>query len=79
MITYFPGNLLCACGTCVAHVSLVMCLCVSQLIQLLSAADPDEPVEGHHFYFSMVPGKHINPNFTIRDNQGYIRLMQLDN
>ncbi|KAM3592986.1 uncharacterized protein V6R79_003245 [Siganus canaliculatus] len=40
-----------------------------ELIQLLSAVDPDEPVEGHHFYFSMVPDKHINPNFTIRDNQ----------
>ncbi|TKS87557.1 Cadherin-7 Precursor [Collichthys lucidus] len=40
-----------------------------ELIQLLSAVDPDEPVEGHHFYFSMVPEKHINPNFTIRDNQ----------
>nr|XP_020489345.1 cadherin-7-like isoform X1 [Labrus bergylta] len=40
-----------------------------QLIQLLNAVDPDDPVEGHHFYFSMVPEKHINPNFTIRDNQ----------
>ncbi|KAM4606010.1 cadherin-7 [Polymixia lowei] len=40
-----------------------------ELIQLLSAVDPDEPVEGHHFYFSMVPEKYINPNFTIRDNQ----------
>ncbi|XP_053268396.1 cadherin-7 [Pleuronectes platessa] len=40
-----------------------------ELIQLLGAVDPDEPVEGHHFYFSMVPEKHINPNFTIRDNQ----------
>ncbi|CAJ1082609.1 cadherin-7-like isoform X2 [Xyrichtys novacula] len=40
-----------------------------ELIQLLNAVDPDEPVEGHHFYFSMVPEKHINPNFTIRDNQ----------
>uniref|UniRef100_A0A8C4HHJ6 Cadherin-12 n=1 Tax=Dicentrarchus labrax TaxID=13489 RepID=A0A8C4HHJ6_DICLA len=40
-----------------------------ELIQLLSAVDPDDPVEGHHFYFSMVPEKHINPNFTIRDNQ----------
>ncbi|XP_037312264.2 cadherin-7 isoform X1 [Pungitius pungitius] len=40
-----------------------------ELIQLLSAVDMDEPVEGHHFYFSMVPEKHINPNFTIRDNQ----------
>uniref|UniRef100_A0A8C6UJA4 Cadherin-12 n=1 Tax=Neogobius melanostomus TaxID=47308 RepID=A0A8C6UJA4_9GOBI len=42
----------------------------TQLIQLLSAVDPDEPSEGHHFYFTMVPEKHINPNFTIRDNQG---------
>lgn len=50
---------------------------VSQLIQLLSAVDPDEPVEGHHFYFSMVPEKHINPNFTIRDNQGYSQLNNL--
>ncbi|XP_056155111.1 cadherin-7 isoform X4 [Lampris incognitus] len=40
-----------------------------ELVQLLSAVDPDEPVEGHHFYFSMVSEKHINPNFTIRDNQ----------
>ncbi|XP_030253327.1 cadherin-7 isoform X2 [Sparus aurata] len=40
-----------------------------EVIQLLSAVDPDEPVEGHHFYFSMVPDKSINPNFTIRDNQ----------
>ncbi|XP_072234774.1 cadherin-18 [Leuresthes tenuis] len=40
-----------------------------ELIQLLSAVDPDDPVEGHHFYFSMVPERHINPNFTIRDNQ----------
>ncbi|XP_029955625.1 cadherin-20 isoform X2 [Salarias fasciatus] len=40
-----------------------------ELIQLLSAVDPDDPAEGHHFYFSMVPEKHINPNFTIRDNQ----------
>ncbi|XP_030611885.1 cadherin-7 isoform X1 [Archocentrus centrarchus] len=40
-----------------------------ELIQMLSAVDPDDPVEGHHFYFSMVPEKRINPNFTIRDNQ----------
>lgn len=40
-----------------------------ELIQILSAVDPDEPSEGHHFYFSMVPDKYINPNFTIRDNQ----------
>lgn len=40
-----------------------------ELIQMLSAVDPDDPMEGHHFYFSMVPEKRINPNFTIRDNQ----------
>ncbi|KAM9712214.1 cadherin-7 [Menidia menidia] len=40
-----------------------------EVIQLVTAVDPDESVEGHHFYFSMVPEKHINPNFTIRDNQ----------
>ncbi|XP_037549994.1 cadherin-7 [Nematolebias whitei] len=40
-----------------------------ELIQLLSAVDLDDPVEGHHFYFSLVPEEHINPNFSIRDNQ----------
>lgn len=50
------------------------CFLFSQLIQLLSAVDPDDPVEGHHFYFSMVPEKRINPNFTIRDNQGYSQI-----
>lgn len=45
-------------------------LFIRQVIQLLSAIDADDPVEGHHFYFSMVPDRNINPNFTIRDNQG---------
>ncbi|XP_051969545.1 cadherin-20 isoform X1 [Xyrauchen texanus] len=40
-----------------------------ELIELISATDADDPVDSHHFYFSMVPDKHINPNFTIRDNQ----------
>uniref|UniRef100_A0A3B1J694 Cadherin-12 n=1 Tax=Astyanax mexicanus TaxID=7994 RepID=A0A3B1J694_ASTMX len=40
-----------------------------ELIQIISAVDADDPSEGHHFYFSMLPDKHINPNFTIRDNQ----------
>lgn len=57
---------------CCAYFLCEVSLCVFQLVQLLSALDPDEPAEGHHFYFSMVPEKHINPNFTIRDNQGYI-------
>ncbi|XP_046733657.1 cadherin-7 isoform X2 [Silurus meridionalis] len=41
----------------------------TQVIQVISAVDADDPTEGHHFYFSMVPDKTINPNFTIRDNQ----------
>ncbi|KAM6953399.1 cadherin-7 [Aplochiton taeniatus] len=40
-----------------------------ELIQQISAVDADEPEEGHVFYYSMVPERHINPNFTIRDNQ----------
>lgn len=40
-----------------------------ELIELISATDADDPVDGQHFYFSMIPDKHINPNFTIRDNQ----------
>ncbi|XP_028823753.1 cadherin-8 isoform X2 [Denticeps clupeoides] len=40
-----------------------------EIIQLISATDPDDPDGGHHLYFSMAPDKHINPNFTIRDNQ----------
>ncbi|XP_016101987.1 cadherin-20-like [Sinocyclocheilus grahami] len=42
-----------------------------ELIELISATDADDPVDGHHFYFSMIPDKHINPNFTIRDNQDF--------
>lgn len=60
-----------AAAAAAAHSSAVMCLCVAQLVQLISAVDPDEPAEGHHFYFSMVPDRNINPNFTLRDNQGY--------
>lgn len=54
------------------HILFLVCrfFSISQIIERLSASDPDEPVEGHHFYFSMVPEKSINPNFTIRDNQG---------
>ncbi|XP_041924547.1 cadherin-7 isoform X1 [Alosa sapidissima] len=40
-----------------------------EVIQMISATDPDDPMEDHHFYFSMVPEKNTNPNFTIRDNQ----------
>jgi len=54
--------------TCTDH--NVLCMSHLKLIELISATDADDPVDGHHFYFSMIPDKHINPNFTIRDNQG---------
>nr|XP_033790107.1 cadherin-19-like isoform X2 [Geotrypetes seraphini] len=38
-----------------------------QLIQTISAVDKDNPVEGHHFYFSLAPEDINNSNFTIRD------------
>lgn len=69
-ITLSTADLACHILYLITDIRSVVCL--SQLVQLLSAVDPDDPVEGHHFYFSMVPEKHINPNFTIRDNQGYI-------
>ncbi|MBN3298486.1 CADH7 protein, partial [Amia calva] len=40
-----------------------------ELIEVLSATDADEAIDGHHLYFSLVPEKRINPNFTLRDNQ----------
>lgn len=43
---------------------------VFQLIQTVTAADPDEPLGGQHFYYSLAPEAANNPNFTLRDNQG---------
>ncbi|XP_024861261.1 cadherin-20-like isoform X2 [Kryptolebias marmoratus] len=40
-----------------------------QLIQTVTAADPDEPLGGQHFYYSLAPEAANNPNFTLRDNQ----------
>ncbi|TKS87437.1 Cadherin-20 F-cadherin MN-cadherin [Collichthys lucidus] len=40
-----------------------------QLIQTVTAVDPDEPLGGHHFYYSLAPEAANNPNFTLRDNQ----------
>ncbi|AWP21093.1 hypothetical protein SMAX5B_001218 [Scophthalmus maximus] len=40
-----------------------------QLIQTVTAVDPDEPLRGHHFYYSLAPEAANNPNFTLRDNQ----------
>lgn len=43
---------------------------VIQLIQTVTAVDPDEPLGGQHFYYSLAPEAANNPNFTLRDNQG---------
>ncbi|XP_037550064.1 cadherin-20-like isoform X2 [Nematolebias whitei] len=40
-----------------------------QLIQTVTAADPDEPLQGQHFSYSLAPEAANNPNFTLRDNQ----------
>uniref|UniRef100_A0A8C4RX94 Cadherin 19 n=1 Tax=Erpetoichthys calabaricus TaxID=27687 RepID=A0A8C4RX94_ERPCA len=40
-----------------------------QLIQTISAADKDDPVNGHHFYYMLESGVNKNPNFTLKDNQ----------
>ncbi|XP_069766769.1 cadherin-20-like isoform X3 [Narcine bancroftii] len=40
-----------------------------QLIQVVSAVDPDNPQGGHHFSYSLAPEAANNPNFTVRDNQ----------
>lgn len=54
------------------YVKSLLLICLIKVIQVISAVDADDPAEGHHFYFSMVPEKNINPNFTIRDNQGAV-------
>ncbi|XP_055785242.1 cadherin-20-like [Salvelinus fontinalis] len=40
-----------------------------QLIQTVTAIDPDDPLGGQHFYYSLAPEAANNPNFTLRDNQ----------
>ncbi|KAM9839869.1 cadherin-20-like [Aulostomus maculatus] len=40
-----------------------------ELIQTITAVDPDEPLGGQHFYYSLAPEAVNNPNFTLRDNQ----------
>lgn len=40
-----------------------------QLIQAVTALDPDEPLGGHRFHYSLAPETVNNPNFTLRDNQ----------
>lgn len=52
------------------EVDLTLCVGVIQLIQTVTAVDPDEPMGGQHFYYSLAPEAANNPNFTLRDNQG---------
>ncbi|XP_034145088.1 cadherin-20 [Esox lucius] len=40
-----------------------------QRVQTVAAVDPDDPLGGHHFYYSLAPEAANNPNFTLRDNQ----------
>uniref|UniRef100_A0A8C6SRM9 Cadherin-20 n=1 Tax=Neogobius melanostomus TaxID=47308 RepID=A0A8C6SRM9_9GOBI len=40
-----------------------------QLIQAVTALDPDDPLGGHRFHYSLAPEAQNNPNFTLRDNQ----------
>lgn len=47
---------------------------VLQLIQKVTAVDPDEPQGGQHFYYSLAPEAANNPNFTLRDNQGSVNM-----
>lgn len=41
-----------------------------QLVETVTAVDPDEPPAGQHFHYSLAPEAAKNPNFTLRDNQG---------
>lgn len=50
---------------------------VIQLIQTVTAVDPDEPLGGQHFYYSLSPEVANNPNFTLRDNQGRLNTLHL--
>uniref|UniRef100_A0A8C9VKR4 Cadherin 7a n=1 Tax=Scleropages formosus TaxID=113540 RepID=A0A8C9VKR4_SCLFO len=40
-----------------------------QVIQTISAVDPDEPPSGHRFFFALTPEAASNLNFTLRDNK----------
>ena len=55
---------------CPSGISLCVCWRNVQLIQTVTAVDPDEPLGGQHFYYSLAPEAANNPNFTLRDNQG---------
>ncbi|XP_046898055.1 cadherin-8 [Hypomesus transpacificus] len=39
-----------------------------QVIQVLTAIDRDDPVQGHYFEYRLIPEMLNNPNFTIKNN-----------
>lgn len=41
-----------------------------QRIQIISATDPDEPLAGHRFFFSLAQEAAGKANFSVRDNKG---------
>lgn len=36
----------------------------------MSATDPDEPLGGHRFFFSLAQEAAVKANFSVRDNKG---------
>lgn len=47
-----------------------------QRIQTVSAADPDEPIGGHRFSFSLAQEAAGKANFSVRDNKGGLNTQQ---
>lgn len=43
---------------------------LTQVIQIVSAVDRDDPIQGHFFNYRLVPEMLNNPNFTIKNNPG---------
>ncbi|KAM6977296.1 cadherin-10-like [Aplochiton taeniatus] len=41
----------------------------NQRIQTVSATDPDEPIGGHRFFFSLAQEASVKANFSVRDNK----------
>ncbi|NXL11276.1 CAD18 protein, partial [Mesembrinibis cayennensis] len=41
-----------------------------QVIQTITATDKDYSANGARFHFSLDEGLSLNPNFTLRDNEG---------
>ncbi|CAL8383377.1 unnamed protein product [Arctogadus glacialis] len=48
-----------------------------QVIQTISAVDRDDPIQGHYFDYRLVPEMLNNPNFTIKNNQGVLAVLEM--